>query len=97
MNILLVLIPLTLLGLLVAVAMFFWAVNHQQFDDLDNPGVVPLLEDSDHRGPIEQAPTPSPVRSGFKRWKTLPAASHTTPCPTTRHRLSSDGATNPPA
>ncbi|MFZ0869657.1 MAG: cbb3-type cytochrome oxidase assembly protein CcoS [Rhodanobacter sp.] len=48
MNILLILIPLTLLGLLVAVAMFFWAVNHQQFDDLDNPGVVPLLEDSDH-------------------------------------------------
>jgi cbb3-type cytochrome oxidase maturation protein len=48
MNILLILIPLTLLGLLVAVAMFFWAVNHQQFDDLDNPGVVPLLEDSEH-------------------------------------------------
>jgi cbb3-type cytochrome oxidase maturation protein len=45
------LIPLTLLGLLVAVAMFFWAVNHQQFDDLDNPGVVPLLEDSDHGKP----------------------------------------------
>jgi cbb3-type cytochrome oxidase maturation protein len=45
MNILLALIPLTMLGVLVAVAMFFWAVNHQQFDDLDNPGVVPLLED----------------------------------------------------
>jgi cbb3-type cytochrome oxidase maturation protein len=58
MNILLILIPLTLLGVLVAVAMFFWAVNHQQFDDLDNPGVVPLLEDS-HQGDAQAAPASS--------------------------------------
>ncbi|MEO6799926.1 MAG: cbb3-type cytochrome oxidase assembly protein CcoS, partial [Rhodanobacter sp.] len=31
MNILLVLIPVTLLVIVVAVALFFWAVNHQQF------------------------------------------------------------------
>jgi nitrogen fixation-related uncharacterized protein len=27
------------------VALFFWAVNHQQFDDLDSPGVLPLMDD----------------------------------------------------
>jgi len=30
---------------LAAVAIFFWAVNHQQFDDLDSPAVLPLMED----------------------------------------------------
>ncbi|MCW8807034.1 MAG: cbb3-type cytochrome oxidase assembly protein CcoS [Rhodanobacter sp.] len=47
MNILLVLIPVTLLVVLVAVVFFFWAVNHQQFDDLDSPGILPLLDDLD--------------------------------------------------
>ncbi|MGB3270351.1 MAG: cbb3-type cytochrome oxidase assembly protein CcoS [Rhodanobacter sp.] len=46
MNILLVLIPVTLVVVGVAVALFFWAVNHQQFDDLDSPGVLPLMDDS---------------------------------------------------
>lgn len=45
MNILLVLIPVTLLIIAVAVALFFWAVNHQQFDDLDSPAVLPLMDD----------------------------------------------------
>ena len=45
MNILLVLIPVTGLIVLVAVALFFWAANHQQFDDLDSPAVLPLMED----------------------------------------------------
>ncbi len=44
MNILLVLIPVTVLVLLVAVGLFFWAVNHQQFDDLDSPAMLPLLD-----------------------------------------------------
>ncbi len=47
MNILLVLIPVTLLIVIVAVALFFWAVNHQQFDDLESPGVLPLMEEAD--------------------------------------------------
>ncbi|TAL89840.1 MAG: cbb3-type cytochrome oxidase assembly protein CcoS, partial [Rhodanobacter sp.] len=45
MNILLVLIPVTLLVIVVAVALFFWAVNHQQFDDLDSPAVLPLMDE----------------------------------------------------
>jgi cbb3-type cytochrome oxidase maturation protein len=53
MNILLVLIPVTLLVVLIAVAAFFWAVNQQQFEDLDSPAMLPLLEDS----PTEDAAT----------------------------------------
>ncbi|WEN13928.1 cbb3-type cytochrome oxidase assembly protein CcoS [Rhodanobacter sp. AS-Z3] len=45
MNILLVLIPVTLVIVVIAVGLFFWAVNHQQFDDLDSPEVLPLLDD----------------------------------------------------
>lgn len=45
MSILYVLIPLTITLLLVAVYAFFWAVNHQQFDDLDSPAYRVLLDD----------------------------------------------------
>lgn len=45
MNILLVLIPVTLLVIVIAVALFFWAVNHQQFDDLQSPAELPLMDD----------------------------------------------------
>lgn len=51
MNILLVLIPVTALVVLVAVGLFFWAANHQQFDDLDSPAVLPLMEDEPVAGP----------------------------------------------
>jgi cbb3-type cytochrome oxidase maturation protein len=62
MNILLVLIPVTLLVILVAIAVFFWAVNHQQFDDLDSPGFLPLLDEPtiDETAPTPEIPrTPS--------------------------------------
>ena len=42
MNILLVTIPLSLVFLVGAVAAFFWAVDHDQFDDLETPGLLPL-------------------------------------------------------
>ncbi|MGA0587623.1 cbb3-type cytochrome oxidase assembly protein CcoS [Dyella sp. KRB-257] len=66
MNIILVLIPVTLLVVGVGAALFFWAVNHQQFDDLDSPGIVPLLEDDPDQngGPGQQASSePSPTDS----------------------------------
>lgn len=56
MNILLVLIPVTLLVIVIAVALFFWAVNHQQFDDMDSPAILPLL---DHPPRQEPAAMPS--------------------------------------
>jgi cbb3-type cytochrome oxidase maturation protein len=60
MNILLVLIPVTLLVVIVAVGLFFWAVNHQQFDDLDSPAILPLLDE-----PLpKNAVTASPGQTG---------------------------------
>jgi cbb3-type cytochrome oxidase maturation protein len=46
MNVLLLMIPLSLLFLGAAVAAFFWAVDHDQFDDMDTPALLPLDEDS---------------------------------------------------
>jgi cbb3-type cytochrome oxidase maturation protein len=44
-NILLVMIPLSILLALGAGIAFFWAVDHDQFDDLDTPKLLPLLDD----------------------------------------------------
>ncbi len=46
MNILLVMIPLSILLLSGALAAFFWAVDHDQFDDMDTPRLLPLLDNS---------------------------------------------------
>jgi cbb3-type cytochrome oxidase maturation protein len=45
-NILLVLIPLSLVLVAAGIWAFFWAVNNGQFDDLDTPRLEPLLDDS---------------------------------------------------
>lgn len=46
MNIILLLIPISLVLLGLAVAAFFWAVDHAQFDDMDTPALAPLIDDS---------------------------------------------------
>jgi cbb3-type cytochrome oxidase maturation protein len=48
-NILLLLIPLSLLFLAFAVWAFFWAVNHDQFDDMDTPALLPLADSTDRK------------------------------------------------
>ena len=50
MNILLLLIPISLVLLGVAVAAFVWAVKRGQFDDLDTPA-LDILEDDDRPAP----------------------------------------------
>ena len=45
MKILLLMIPLSLLFISGAVGLFFWAVDHGQFDDLETPGLL-ALDDS---------------------------------------------------
>jgi cbb3-type cytochrome oxidase maturation protein len=47
-KILLLMIPLSLLFMSGAVMFFFWAVDHDQFDDLETPGLLPL-DDSPER------------------------------------------------
>jgi len=64
MNILLILIPVTLIVIGVAVALFFWAVNHQQFDDLDSPAVLPLMDDPP---PATEEDEETTCRSDFSR------------------------------
>lgn len=46
MNALLLMIPLSLALLAGAVWAFFWAVDHDQFDDLETPGLLPLDDSS---------------------------------------------------
>jgi cbb3-type cytochrome oxidase maturation protein len=45
MNALLVLIPISLVLAALAVGVFFWAVRHDQFEDLETPKIMPLLDD----------------------------------------------------
>ena len=58
MKILLLLIPLSLAFLAGAIWLFFWAVDHDQFEDLDTPGLLPLA-DSDTRPEISAGPPPT--------------------------------------
>jgi len=44
MNSLLLLIPLSILILVGAGVALFWAVDRGQYDDLETPGLVPLLD-----------------------------------------------------
>jgi len=59
MNILLMLIPLSLVLLGVAVAAFVWAVRRGQFDDLDTPA-LDILEDDERPLPPAPAAPPEP-------------------------------------
>jgi cbb3-type cytochrome oxidase maturation protein len=59
MNAILITIPLALLLLALAVGAFFWAVDHNQFDDLNTPGLLPLDEvqkDAARDDPEDPAP-----------------------------------------
>lgn len=61
MNILLALIPISLLLLGAAIWAFLWAVRGGQFDDLDTPA-LDMLRDEDRPAPPRVAP-PSPART----------------------------------
>jgi cbb3-type cytochrome oxidase maturation protein len=50
MNILLVLVPLSLLLLLAMVGAFWWAVRNGQFEDLDTPPLDMLHDRQDEHG-----------------------------------------------
>jgi cbb3-type cytochrome oxidase maturation protein len=62
MNSLVLLIPLSILLLVGAGFALFWAVDHGQFDDMETPALLPLL-DADRAspdvGPGDSAPADS--------------------------------------
>jgi len=60
MNILLMLLPISLLLLGLAIAAFAWAVRKGQFDDLDTPA-LDILDDAP---PRSSAPPTSTPREG---------------------------------
>ena len=64
MNIILLLIPISLILLLIAVAAFFWAVKRGQFDDLDTPALDILREDPHDRRPPDAAAPPADAGIG---------------------------------
>ena len=49
MNILLALIPISMILVAIAVAAFVWAVKRGQYDDLDTPALDILREDPNER------------------------------------------------
>ncbi|MEI4981058.1 cbb3-type cytochrome oxidase assembly protein CcoS [Aeromonas caviae] len=53
MNIIFVLIPIAILFVVIAGAVFFWAIRSEQFEDLDRQGSNILFDE-------EQRPLPSP-------------------------------------
>jgi cbb3-type cytochrome oxidase maturation protein len=56
MNIILVLIPLSLVLLAAGVWSFFWGVNNAQFDDLETPALIPLSDDTAPRATSPEDP-----------------------------------------
>jgi len=63
MNILLLLIPVSLVLIGVAVWLFAWAVRRGQFEDLDTPS-LDILRDDEHERP-RRDPRPNPgMRDG---------------------------------
>ena len=51
MNVLLFLVPISLLLVGLALAVFAWAVRSGQFDDLEAPAHRILFDEDDDRGP----------------------------------------------
>jgi cbb3-type cytochrome oxidase maturation protein len=56
MNILLLLIPLSVMLLAVAIGAFVWAVRRGQFDDLDTPAIDILADDTAPPPPGSERP-----------------------------------------
>ncbi len=88
MNVLLIMIPLSLLLLAGAALAFFWAVDHDQFADLETPGLLPLDDDptavpESYRGAVD----PDADDHAAPRVGTTPVAAEPPERPPMRYRL----------
>ena len=54
MQILFLLIPISVILITAAVFAFHWAVRTRQFDDLESPGMIPLLDATEEERQREQ-------------------------------------------
>ena len=61
MNLLLFLIPVSLLLIGAAIGVFIWAVRHGQFEDLDTPALDVLRDDA---RPVQDKDKPSAPAAG---------------------------------
>lgn len=59
MSILYLLIPIAGLFVILAIAIFFWAVRSNQFEDLERQGMNVLLDDDDTKPKPPQSAKPS--------------------------------------
>lgn len=61
MTILVVMIPISILLMVAAGILFFWAVDHDQFDDMDTPALLPLMDEDPPRPKPETTTGNDPV------------------------------------
>ncbi|MFA7664678.1 MAG: cbb3-type cytochrome oxidase assembly protein CcoS [Burkholderiaceae bacterium] len=61
MSILPIMILLSLVVTAGAALAFFWAVDHDQFDDLQSPAFLPLLEEAAPTAPPTSTPSGNPA------------------------------------
>jgi len=60
MSIIYVLIPIAMLFVMIAVALFFWAVKSEQFEDLDRQGYSILFDEEDPQARRNNTPAETP-------------------------------------
>lgn len=57
MNIIFVLIPIAILFVIIAGAVFFWAIRSEQFEDLDRQGSNILFDEEQHASKSKDQPS----------------------------------------
>jgi len=53
MSVIYALIPVAIIFVIIAVAIFFWAVRSDQFEDIERQGLNILMDDEDNKGDDE--------------------------------------------
>jgi cbb3-type cytochrome oxidase maturation protein len=58
MDIIYTLLPIALIIVIIIIAIFFWAVKSDQFDDLEGPAYRILMDDDDEDNKREKTASP---------------------------------------
>ena len=59
MDAIYILLPVALVIVIIIIAIFFWAVRSDQFDDLEGPAHRILMDDDDSERKSKKPPSPS--------------------------------------